>query len=429
MRGEAGAVCENRPVPASPPGPFSDSADLEAIFHQEYGRVLAGLVRALGDFDRAEDALQEAFTTALKVWPKHGMPPNPGAWLATTARNRAIDALRREKVYRSKLETIAAEEAMSTQAEPGAIEDDLLTLIFTCCHPALATDAQIALTLRSVAGLNTRQIAAALLVPEPTLAQRLVRVKRKIRDAGIAFRTPPPERWSERLEAVLLVLYLIFNEGYSSSDGDELTSTDLSSEAIYLCRMLSTLLPDEPEVLGLLSLMLIQDSRRAARTDERGDLVLLEEQDRSRWDREEIDEGFRALERALSRRRVGQYQLQAYIAAQHALAATAAETNWRGIAGAYTELLELIGTPVVALNRAVAIAMATTAEAGLAIIDDLAAQGDLARYHHFHAARADLLRRAGRFDEAAEAYTRALALCSNPVEQRFLRRRLTEAGG
>jgi RNA polymerase sigma-70 factor (ECF subfamily) len=405
-------------------GPGVVLPQIETVFREEYGRVLAGLVRALGDFDRAEDALQEAFATALDRWPKDGLPPKPGAWLATTARNRAIDTLRREKVYRAKLEGLAREDASRSSSEP--LDDDLLTLIFTCCHPALATDAQIALTLRSVAGLTTAQIASALLVPEATMAQRLVRVKRKIRDAGIAFRTPPPERWGERLEAVLLVIYLVFNEGYSASGGETLTSTDLSSEAIYLGRTLAKLLPEEPEVLGLLSLMLLQDSRRAARTDAAGDLVLLEDQDRSLWDRAAIDEGFRALERALSLRRVGIYQLQAMIAAQHARAATAAETDWRTVAAAYGALFQLHPTPVVALNRAVAVAMATTPERGLKMIDELEISDELRRYHFLAAARADLLRRAGRFPEAANAYRAALRVCRNPVERRFLERRLRE---
>jgi RNA polymerase sigma-70 factor (ECF subfamily) len=408
--------------------PLVSHEAIEAVFREEYGRILAGLVRALGDFDRAEDSLQEAFEAAVSRWPAQGLPDNPAAWLATTARNRAIDTLRRQKVYQSKLEAIATEApSEETEVPPG--DDDLMALIFTCCHPALSEEAQIALTLRSVGGLTTKEIASALLVPEPTMAQRLVRVKRRIKDEGIAFKLPPPELWSKRVDAVLLVIYLIFNEGYSSSSGDDLTRPDLCSEAIHLADTLAKLLPQEPEVRGLAALLLLQDSRRSARTDEHGDLVTLEDQDRSLWDEGKVDRGLAHLEAARGLGERGAYQLQAEIAAHHAIAAAAELTNWRAIAAAYDELMALQPSPVVALNRAVAMAMAYGPEAGLGLIAELDESPELARYHHLQAARADLLRRAGRFAEARDAYRKAISMCANPVERRYLTRRLAEVTG
>jgi RNA polymerase sigma-70 factor (ECF subfamily) len=406
---------------------LGSSLQVEAIFREHSGRILAGLVRALGDFDRAEDALQDALATALERWPREGVPQDPRAWLAVVARNRALDGLRREKVYQAKLEAVLAEQA-AKPAEPELSDerDDLLTLIFTCCHPALSLEAQIALTLHSVGGLSTREIARAFLVPESTMAQRLVRVKRKIRTAGIAFKVPEPEQQPERLESVLLVIYLIFNEGYSASSGDALTRPDIETEAIRLASMLSGLLPNEPEVLGLLALLLLQDSRREARTDGAGEFVTLEDQDRGRWDRGKIEQGFGLIEHALSLGRPGPYQLQAFIASEHARAATAHETDWHAIAAAYSELALMRPSPVIGLNRAVAVAMAEGAEAGLRLIDALEADGDLVRYHLLYAARADLLRRAGSLAPAREAYAQAAALTANAVERRYLERRMRE---
>jgi RNA polymerase sigma-70 factor, ECF subfamily len=388
-----------------------------------------------GDFDLAEEAVQDAFISALETWPSRGVPSNPGAWITTTARNRAIDRLRRRRRLVEKTELLARETTLEAElraigSDPTdaamPIADDRLRLIFTCCHPALAMDARVALTLRTLGGLTTPEIARAFLVPEPTLAQRLVRAKRKIRDAGIPYRVPPAELLPERLAGVLHVLYLVFNEGYAASSGDALIRRELCAEAIRLTRVVVELLPDEPEARGLLALMLLHDARRDARVDDAGQLVLLDDQDRSRWDEDRITEGRTLIVAVLEEQRPGPYQVQAAIAALHDEAATAADTDWPQIAILYRRLLEMTPSPVVELNLAAAVAMADGPAVGLAMMDGIAAAGELDSYPYLHASRADLLRRLGRWSEADAAYRRALALTTNGAERSFLERRLTE---
>ena len=406
---------------------------VEEVFRQESGRIIASLIRLSGSFDLAEEAMQDAVTAALAYWPEKGMPENPGAWIMAAAHRRLIDYARREQTRRAKEDAIVYETETSTvpqepisAADPECFPDDRLRLIFTCCHPALNVEAQVALTLRTLGGLATPEIARAFLVPEPTLAQRLVRAKRKIQEARIPYEVPQPNKLPERLASVQAVIYLIFNEGYSATAGDNLVRRDLASEAIRLARVLCQLMPCDAESLGLLALMLLHDSRREARMNAAGDLILLEEQDRSLWNGQQIEEGLRLVEQALRLRRIGPYQLQAAIAALHAQAAKPEETDWTQIAALYRELSLLQPSPVVTLNYAVAVALSDGFEKGLAMIESVGAAGQLDSYHLYHAARADLLRRLNRPAEATQAYQRALALTGNSVERRYLQRRLRE---
>jgi RNA polymerase sigma-70 factor (ECF subfamily) len=411
---------------------MDDSAPLQQtvanLYRGESRRVLATLIRLLGDFDLAEEALHDAFGAALEQWPRDGVPDNPRAWLVSAGRFKAIDALRRRARFDAwddaavHIESLAAQ---SADTELDSVEDDQLRLIFTCCHPALSPDAQVALTLREVCGLTTEETASAFLTPAPTLAQRIVRAKAKIRAARIPYQVPAPAELPARLDAVLRVIYLVFNEGYSATSGDSLVRIDLSGEAIRLGRLLVELLPD-PEAQGLLALMVLHESRRAARSSPGGELILLEDQDRSLWNHQQIAEGVRRVEQALASRRFGPYTLQAAIAAVHAEAPEATATDWAQIVGLYDVLLRVEPSPVIELNRAVAIAMRDGPAAGLTLLDAILARGELAEYRLAHAARADLCRRLGRSHEARDAYERALALTRQAPERRFLERRLAE---
>jgi RNA polymerase sigma-70 factor (ECF subfamily) len=407
------------------------TALVESIYRSESRRVFATLVRLIGDFELAEEALHDAFASAVEQWPRDGVPANPRAWLVSAGRFKAIDTIRRRARFNASLSELAEQLDAKQQAEGTTdgedVEDDRLRLIFTCCHPALAPEVQVALTLREVCGLTTEEIASAFLTSPPTLAQRIVRAKAKIRDAKIPYQVPSRDELPQRLDAVLQVIYLVFNEGYAASSGSSLTRADLSGEAIRLGRLLLELLP-EPEVTGLLALMLLHESRRAARTSSEGELILLDDQDRGLWNREQIDEGKSHVERAIASRRFGPYTMQAAIAAVHADASNAAATDWRRIVGWYDVLLGVVPSPIVELNRAVAVAMRDGPAVGLALVDALLGRGELSDYHLAHATRADLCRRLGRLDDARSSYRLAISNARQEPERRFLERRLTELG-
>jgi RNA polymerase sigma-70 factor (ECF subfamily) len=409
------------------------SVTLDQVFREEYGRIIATLIRISGSFDLAEEALQESFASAVAHWNQDELPRNPAAWLTTVAHRKLLDVVRREKTRAEKEPELQYElERLQDYDDPTLVNetveypDDRLRLIFTCCHPSLSREAQVALTLRTLGGLTTVEIARAFLVPEPTMAQRLVRAKSKIRLARIPYEIPSLELLTDRLAAVQAVIYLIFNEGYTATGGDNLIRTDLCAEAIRLARVLCDLMPNEAENIGLLALMLLQDSRREARINDRGELVLLEDQDRSSWDRKKIQQGIRLVERVLPLGRVGNYQIQAAIAAVHSEAEAASETDWPQIVALYQELMRVNSSPIVALNHAVAVAMSGAVTKGLALMDQANTAGKLEHYYLYHASRADLLRRLHRKEEATTAYRRALALATNQVEQQYLRGRLRE---
>jgi RNA polymerase sigma-70 factor, ECF subfamily len=411
--------------------PVDAAAAIESVYRSEWGRIVATLISLLGDFELAEEFAQEAFTAALDQWPVTGVPDSPRAWIVSTARHKAIDRLRRQTLFTDKLQPQLARELPSTTEQPELVDneiaDERLRLIFTCCHPSLAQEAQVALTLRTLCGIETDEIARAFVVPVVTMAQRLVRAKRKIRDARIPYAVPSASEMAERLDTVLAVLYLVFNEGYSATRGESLTRADLSAEAIRLTRTVRTLMSPEPprEVTGLLALMLLHDSRREAREDEAGEIVLLENQDRTRWNREQIAEALPLVAEALHGD-AGPYALQAAIAAEHCKAARADDTNWQEIVALYENLEQILPSPIIALNRAAAIAMAEGPNAALRIVESLAQAGALENYHLFHAARADLLRRTGSREEAARSYSRAIELVTNERERIYLERRLRE---